>query len=293
MTAVLMDGRTLASEMEEQMKEEVRRLRSSGIDPTLATILVGDDPASKVYVRSKHRAAERVGIKTVNFALPGSATEEELGLLIAGLNADPSVNGILLQLPLPGDLGARRMTDLIDPSKDVDGLTTANAGRLVYGESDLVPCTPRGVMELLHHYGVKIKGSHVVIINRSTLVGKPLHHLLLNEDATVTVCHSKSEGLPSMAQHADILITAVGRKPGFSVTADMVKEGAVVVDVAMNRVGGKLSGDVDFDEVSAKASLITPVPGGVGPMTVTMLMKNTLIAAAKQHKTVVRTVAHG
>jgi methylenetetrahydrofolate dehydrogenase (NADP+) / methenyltetrahydrofolate cyclohydrolase len=287
MTATIMDGSALARELEAAMKEEVKALKNSGVSPKLATVLVGDDQASKVYVRSKHKAAERVGIATLNNTLPGDISEGELEKALSELNRDPEVNGILLQLPLPGHISPRRMTDMIDPRKDVDGLTTANAGRLVYGESDLIPCTPRGVMELLRRYEVRLRGAHAVIINRSSLVGKPLYHLLLEEDATVTVCHSRSEGLAGITSRADILVTAVGRRPAFVVTADMVKEGAVVVDVAMNRVEGKLLGDVDFVPVSEKASLITPVPGGVGPMTVTMLLRNTIIAARRQNGLIV------
>jgi methylenetetrahydrofolate dehydrogenase (NADP+)/methenyltetrahydrofolate cyclohydrolase len=290
MTAVLMDGTALSASLEERMKGAIEKMKASGTEPTLATILVGDEQASKVYVASKHRAAERVGIKSRSFVLPERATEDELASLIVGLNADRSVNGILLQLPLPPHLDELRMVERIDPQKDVDGLTATNAGRLVYGRTDLVPCTPKGIMELLHHYRISIGSSRAVIINRSRLVGKPLHSLLLAEDATVTVCHSKSTELSSLTRQADILVTAVGRRPNFTVTADMVKEGAVVVDVAMNRVDGKLVGDVDYREVSEKASYITPVPGGVGPMTVVMLMRNTLIAAEKQNQLVVSQV---
>lgn len=290
MTAIPMDGRALSASLEERLKAVAEKMKVSGTEPTLATILVGDDPASKVYVASKHRAAARVGIGSRSYVLPERATEDELASLIAGLNADRSVNGILLQLPLPPQLDELRMLDRIDPEKDVDGLTATNAGRLVYGRTDLVPCTPRGIMELLHHYRIPIGSSRAVIINRSTLVGKPLHSLLLAEDATVTVCHSKSTELPSLTQQADILVTAVGRRPHFVVTADMVKEGAVVVDVAMNRVDGKLVGDVDYQGVSEKASYVTPVPGGVGPMTVVMLMRNTLIAAERQNHLVVSQV---
>ena len=286
MTATIMDGKALAASIEEQIKVEVQRMQESGVRPSLATILVGEDPASSVYVRSKHRAAERVGISSKGFELPERTSEGELLALIDELNSDPSVNGILLQMPLPGHLGEHRMIERIKPEKDVDGLTTANAGKLVYGVTDLVPCTPRGVMELLHHYAVPIRSARAVVINRSTLVGKPLHHLLLGEDATVTVCHSKSADLPSMTRDADILVTAVGRRPGFIVTADMVKAGAAVIDVAMNRSDGKLVGDVDFEGVSKKAGYITPVPGGVGPMTVVMLMQNTLIAAGTQSRAV-------
>ena len=291
MTATQMDGKALASKISEALKAEVAKLKASGVVPTLATILVGEDPPSKVYVASKHRAAERVGIASISHNLPESTTEDELLSLISSLNSDPKVSGILLQLPLPRHLHERRIIEHISPDKDVDGLTPTNTGKLVYGESDLVPCTPRGVMELLHHYRVTIPSSTVVIINRSTLVGKPLYHLLLAEDATVTMCHSKSSDLPSVSRRADILITAVGRRPGFVLTPEMVKDGAVVVDVAMNRVEGKLMGDADFDGISRKASLITPVPGGVGPMTVVMLMQNTVIAASRQRGKVLKPVA--
>ena len=292
MTAVVMDGKALAAELGDSLKADVEKMRASGVEPTLATILVGDDPASKVYVASKHRAAGRLGIRTLSHNLPHDSTEGELAALVASLNADPGVNGILLQLPLPPHLDERAMLEHLCPAKDVDGLTAANAGRLVYGEGDLVPCTPKGVMGLLHHYDVPIRSSRAVIVNRSPLVGRPLYQLLLNEDATLTVCHSKSADLRSITREADILITAVGRRPQFTVTAEMVKEGAAVVDVAMNRVDGKLMGDVDFEGVSKKASHITPVPGGVGPMTVMMLMQNTVIAARSQSHILVPTVTN-
>jgi methylenetetrahydrofolate dehydrogenase (NADP+)/methenyltetrahydrofolate cyclohydrolase len=283
MTAVIMDGRAVALETKQTLKEETEYMKKVGVEPKLATILVGDDGPSKTYVASKHRAAQEIGIKSENHVLPGIAKEEELADLIDGLNSNPSVNGILLQLPLPQHLDSRKMIERISAAKDVDGLTSENMGLLFYGQASLVPCTPRGVMELLHHYKIPIAGSRAVIINRSTLVGKPLMHLLLGENATVTVCHSKSRDLLGLTRQADILITAVGRRPQFSVTREMVREGAVVIDVAMNRVAGKLVGDVDFEGVSPKASFITPVPGGVGPMTVIMLMQNTLVAAAQQH----------
>jgi methylenetetrahydrofolate dehydrogenase (NADP+) / methenyltetrahydrofolate cyclohydrolase len=278
-----MDGKAVASQVKQTLKEEVEYMKKVGVQPKIATVLVGDDPPSKVYLASKHRAAGEIGIMSENHTLPGFAGEDEVADLIDGLNADPSVNGILLQLPLPQHLDGRRMIERISPHKDVDGLTSENMGLLFYGQANLIPCTPRGVMELLHHYKIPIAGSRAVIINRSTLVGKPLLHLLLAEDATVTVCHSKSRDLLGITRQADILISAVGRRPQFSVTREMVRDGAVVIDVAMNRVGGKLLGDVDFEGVSPKASYITPVPGGVGPMTVIMLMENTLVAAAKQH----------
>lgn len=281
MTAIIMDGKTLAEGIEERLKADIAKLRFQGVEPTLATILVGDDPASKMYVARKHRAAERIGITSMSHRLPAEAPEAELSSLIRRLNSDASVSGILLQLPLPPHLDERRMIELIAPPKDVDGLTSTNSGKLFYGDTDLAPCTPKGVMELLHSYHIKTASSNCVIINRSALVGKPLYHLLLGEDATVTTCHSKSRDLASLTGRADILITAVGKRPSFAVTADMVKDGAVVIDIAMNRVDGRLVGDVDFEEVSKKASYVTPVPGGVGPMTVVMLMRNTLIAASK------------
>lgn len=283
MTPVIMDGKAVAAEVKETLRGEVEYMKKVGVQPKIATILVGDDPPSKVYLASKHRTAGEIGISSENHTLPGLSTEEDLMGVIDRLNADPSVNGILLQLPLPQHLDSRKMIERISPHKDVDGLTSQNLGLLFYGQASLIPCTPRGVMELLHHYKIPIAGSRVVIINRSTLVGKPLAHLLLSEDATVTICHSKSRDLLGITRQADILISAVGRRPQFIVTRDMVKEGTTVIDVAMNRVAGKLSGDVDFDGVSPKASYITPVPGGVGPMTVIMLMENTLVAAAKQH----------
>jgi methylenetetrahydrofolate dehydrogenase (NADP+)/methenyltetrahydrofolate cyclohydrolase len=253
------------------------------VTPKLATVLVGDDAPSKVYLAGKHRAAQEVGIALETHHLPGTSPPQDLGLLIRRLNADNSVNGILLQLPLPSHLEARSMIELISPDKDVDGLTSVNMGRLFYNKGVLIPCTPKGVMELLHHYKVPLAGSRCVVINRSPLVGRPLMHLLLAEDATVTVCHSKSIDFLSLARQADVLVTAVGRRPGFTLTREMVKDGAVVVDVAMNRLHGKLVGDAEFEEVAKKASMITPVPGGVGPMTVAMLLENTLIAAALQN----------
>jgi methylenetetrahydrofolate dehydrogenase (NADP+)/methenyltetrahydrofolate cyclohydrolase len=279
-----MDGKTLASRIRQTLREETEYMKKVGVEPRLATILVGDDQASRVYLASKHNAAAEVGIKSENFRLPGTASADDLTTLIRRLNSDPTVNGILLQLPLPSHLDGRKMIEQISPTKDVDGLTSANMGLLMYGQASLMPCTPRGVMELLHHYKIPIAGARAVIINRSTLVGKPLLHMLLSEDATVTVCHSKSRNLLSITRQADILVTAVGRRPPFTLTREMVKDRVVVIDVAMNKVGGKLMGDVDFESVSRKASFITPVPGGVGPMTVVMLMQNTLIAAAKQHK---------
>jgi methylenetetrahydrofolate dehydrogenase (NADP+) / methenyltetrahydrofolate cyclohydrolase len=283
MTAIVMDGRALAAEVKASLALETEMMKKAGVEPKIATVLVGDDAPSKVYLASKHRAAQEVGVKSENYRLPGTSTAEDLSILIRRLNADKSVNGILLQLPLPSHLDRRSMIELISPDKDVDGLTSVNMGRLFYNQGILIPCTPKGIMGLLHRYNVALAGSRCVVVNRSALVGKPLLHLLLGEDATVTVCHSKSKDFFSFTRQADVIITAVGRRPAFTLTRDMVKEGAVVIDVAMNRVHGKLVGDVDFDEVAKKASMITPVPGGVGPMTVVMLMENTLIAAALQN----------
>lgn len=283
MTAAIMDGKALAAQVKARLAQETDMMKRVGVQPKLATILVGDDAPSKVYVAGKHKAAQELGIGLETYHLPGTSPAADLALLVRRLNADKTVNGILLQLPLPSHLDPRESIELISPAKDVDGLTTANMGLLFYNQAVLVPCTPKGVMELLKHYMVPLAGRRCVIINRSALVGRPLIHLLLAEDATVIVCHSKSTELLSLTRQADVLVTAVGRRPEFTLSRDMVKDGAVVVDVAMNRLHGKLVGDADFDQVSTKASMITPVPGGVGPMTVAMLMENTLIAAALQN----------
>jgi methylenetetrahydrofolate dehydrogenase (NADP+) / methenyltetrahydrofolate cyclohydrolase len=283
MTAVIMDGKALAAEVKGRLAQEAEMMKGAGVQPKLATILVGDDAPSKVYLGGKHRAAQEVGLGLETYHLPGTSPADDLALLLRRLNADRSVNGILLQLPLPSHLDPRKMIELISPEKDVDGLTAANMGKLFYNQGVLVPCTPKGVMELLYHYNVPLAGSRCVVINRSALVGRPLMHLMLAEDATVTVCHSKSVDFLSLTRQADVVVTAVGRRPGFTLTREMVKDGAVVIDVAMNRLHGKLVGDAEFEEVAQKASMITPVPGGVGPMTVAMLMENTLIAAALQN----------
>ena len=274
-----MDGRACSSKIKESLKEKVESMKGKGMEPVLATILVGDDPSSKLYVGSKHKVAAEIGISSKNFQLPSDAKPDELKTLISELNADETVDGILLQLPIPKHLDSRQLIEGMSPDKDVDGLTSTNMGRLVNGEPFLVPCTPLGVVELLHQYSIPMSGKNVVIINRSSLVGKPLFHLLLREDATVTICHSKSRNIASFTTNADMVVTAVGQRPPFTLIGEMVKEGAVVVDVATNRVEGKLVGDADFDGVSKKASYITPVPGGIGPMTVIMLMSNTLKAA--------------
>jgi len=282
MTATLMDGKALALDVKDRLRNQVSRLKSQGVEPTLATILVGDNPASKTYLDIKHKAARDIGVKSVNYTLGPATTHAELTALISDLNSQSAVHGILLQLPLPAHLDAVYALAGISPEKDVDGLTPAYVNRLFYYKASLVPCTAKGIMALLHRYEVPISGAHVVVINRSMLVGRPLYQLLLGEDATVTVCHSKTRNLPEISRDADIVVTAVGRRPTFTLTADMVKEGAVVIDVAMNRVEGRMVGDADFEPVAAKASYITPVPGGVGPMTVAMLLENTVAATTNQ-----------
>ncbi len=282
--AILIDGKETARAVRGEIRDAVAAFtKESGVIPGLAVVIVGDDPASRVYVRNKHRACEEVGIRSDVHALPADTSEAELLALVAGLNADPTVNGILVQLPLPKHLDEEKVILAIDPAKDVDAFHPVNVGKIMIGNFTFAPCTPAGVMELLRHYNIPVAGKHCVIIGRSNIVGKPQAMLMLKENATVTVCHSRTVGLGDITRTADILVAAVGR-PGF-VTADMVRDGAVVIDVGINRTAeGKLCGDVDFAAVSEKASYITPVPGGVGPMTITMLLKNTLAAAKDQLK---------
>jgi methylenetetrahydrofolate dehydrogenase (NADP+)/methenyltetrahydrofolate cyclohydrolase len=277
MSARIIDGKAVAAQVRERVRAEVAELEPK---PGLATILVGDDPASHVYVRNKRRACEEVGIRSIHHELDASVPEPELADLIARLGEDDSVSGILLQLPVPGHIDADAMIELIDPRKDVDGLTTTNAGLLVQGHEGLVSCTPAGVMELLHSEEVELRGAEAVVIGRSQLVGRPLASLLLARDATVTMCHSRTRHLADVCNRADVLIAAVGRP--HLVTAEMVREGAVVIDVGINRTDDGLVGDVDFDAVREKAAAITPVPGGVGPMTIAMLLVNTVKAARIQ-----------
>jgi len=279
-SARVIDGRAVAAKVRERVTAEVADLREHGVTPGLATVLVGEDPASHVYVRMKRKACEEVGISSTHHEVPGVAPEAELRSLLEGLGSDPTVNGILLQLPLPGHLDALEMTALIPPEKDVDGLTPLSAGLLAHGRDSLVPCTPAGVMELLREAGAELEGARAVVLGRSQLVGKPVTALLLAANATVTHCHSRTRDLPAVCREADILIAAVGR-PG-TVTADMVREGAVVIDVGTNRTDDGLVGDVDFGPVSERAGAITPVPGGVGPMTIAMLLSNTVKAARAQ-----------
>jgi len=268
------DGRAVAAEVRARIRRQVADL---DLTPGLATVLVGDDPASHVYVGSKRKACAEAGMESFHHELGADASQDEVAELIGTLNADPRVHGILLQLPVPEGLDGSALTALIDPRKDVDGLTPVNAGLLVQGRDAMVPCTPNGVMVLLDHVDTPLEGADAVILGRSDLVGRPLVSLLLHRNATVTVCHSRTRGLAEVCSRADVLIAAVGR-PGL-VTAEMVKEGATVIDVGINRVDGKLVGDVDFDSVEPRARAITPVPGGVGPMTIAMLLDNTLSAA--------------
>ena len=281
MTATIMDGKLVAAEVKREVTDRVKSLQRQGVRPSLSTVLIGDDPASATYLRAKHKACEEVGIKSENHHLASNTPQDKLEALIDQLNHDDRVHGILVQLPLPKQLEEDRAIGKLDPDKDVDGLHPVNIGRLASGTEGLVPCTPKGVVRLLQYYKVAISGSKVAIVNRSNLVGRPLAMLLLNRDATVTICHSKTKDLAKITRDADILVTAIGR-PEVRIGPDYVKHGATVVDVAISRVDGKLRGDVDFELVSKIAEKITPVPGGVGPMTVAMLLENTVQTAASQ-----------
>ncbi len=278
MSAKILDGKMVSKRIKDELKNEVTALKEKGITPGLAVIIVGEDPASQIYVASKERACAEIGVYSEKHALPAETTEEQLLALIADLNKRPEISGILCQLPLPGHINEERILLSIDPSKDVDAFHPANVGKIMIGNFDFLPCTPAGVMELIAESGIDITGKNCVVIGRSNIVGKPMSMLLLHKHGTVTICHSRTENLAEITKKADILVAAVGRAN--FVTADMVKEGAVVIDVGMNRPeGGKLCGDVDYEAVSQVASAITPVPGGVGPMTIAMLMKNTVKAA--------------
>ena len=275
------DGKAISAAVKEAVKAEVAQLKEKAITTGLAVIIVGEDPASKVYVSNKKKACEALGMISREYALPENTTEDELISLIEKLNSDKEINGILCQLPLPKHINEKKVIDSIIPEKDVDAFHPQNVGKIMIGDYDFVPCTPAGIMEMLKYENIDVSGKRCVVIGRSNIVGKPMAMLLLHKNGTVTVCHSKTENLKEICREADILVAAVGRAN--FVTADMVKEGAVVIDVGMNRVDGKLCGDVDFDSVKDKTSAITPVPGGVGPMTIAMLMKNTLTAAKKQN----------
>ena len=280
MSAKIIGGKEISAKVKEQVRAEVERDK---LNVGLAVVIVGDDPASRVYVNNKKKACEFCGIKSFEYALPAETTEKELLELVDTLNADKNVNGILVQLPLPKHLDEKKVIEHISPLKDVDAFHESNVGKIMIGNYAFLPCTPAGCMELIHSTGVEVSGKDCVVIGRSNIVGKPMAMLLLHENGTVTICHSKTKNLAEVCARADILIAAVGR-PNF-VTADMIKDGAVVIDVGINRLeNGQLCGDVKFDEVSEKAGWITPVPGGVGPMTIAMLMRNTVTAYRIQNE---------
>ncbi len=281
--AVLIDGKHVSTVLKEQIADEVKEFKEKfGKAPALAVIKVGNDPASAVYVRNKHKACAAAGITSYEYNLPEETTEEELLSKVDELNKNPEVNGILVQLPLPKHISEDAIINAISCEKDVDAFHPINTGKIFSGKYDFLPCTPAGVMELLKYYNIDISGKECVVLGRSNIVGKPMAHLLLGANGTVTVCHSKTANLKEVTRRADILVVAIGRAK--FVTADMVKPGAVVIDVGINRLDdGKLCGDVDFDEVFKIASAITPVPGGVGPMTITVLLKNTMTAAIRQN----------
>jgi len=290
MTAQIIDGEQVAADMREELKAEAAKLKEQGIVPGLGVILVGDDPASKFYVTAKERTCEEIGVYSDDNRLPADTSQKDLMALVERMNKDPKINGILVQLPLPEDLNEADVLLSIDSAKDVDGFHPMNVGKMVVGEKAFLPCTPHGIIQLLVRSGVTIEGADVVIVGRSNIVGKPLANMLIqkqpNRNATVTVCHTRTKDLARHTRQADIVIAAAGRPN--TITADMIKEGAVVIDVGVNRVddatkkkGYRLVGDVDFEAVKEKASLITPVPGGVGPMTITMLLYNTIESAKR------------
>lgn len=279
MAAQLLDGKAMSAELREELALRVQRLKGKGVTPGLAVILVGDDPASQIYVKNKELGCQQVNIHSVTIRLPETASQAELEAQIDKLNADASIHGILVQLPLPQGLDEAAALARILPEKDVDGFQLQNAGKLFTGQQGVVACTPKGAMEMLHRTGIDLSGKEAVVVGRSNIVGKPMAMLLLQENATVTICHSRTANLAEHTRRADVLVAAVG-KPRF-ITADMVKPGAVVIDVGINRVDGKVVGDVDFDAVREVASWITPVPGGVGRMTITMLLANTIEAAER------------
>ncbi len=279
--AAIINGKDVAAKIREEVAADVKKLEQQGITPGLAVVIVGDDPASKTYVKNKKLACEAVGIYSEEYALPANATQEELLTLVHQLNKKQDIDGILVQSPLPDGFNEQLVIENINPQKDVDAFHPVNVGRIMIGDYSFLPCTPAGVIELIHAAGVEIQGKRCVVIGRSNIVGKPMAMLLLHEHGTVTVCHSRTEHLAQICSQADILVAAVGKAK--FVKEDMVKEGAVVIDVGMNRdENGKLCGDVDFNSVEKKVSFITPVPGGVGPMTIAMLLKNTVTAAKHQ-----------
>ncbi len=281
MSAKIIDGRIVANKIRTTLENKINKLTRDGIVPCLATLLVGKDDASTIYVNSKQKAALALGIRTRDFRFDPKITENELRDLVKSLNEDRNIHGILVQMPLPPHINEFSIINTINPAKDVDGLTTSNAGLLVNGIDSLVPCTPLGILRLLEHYGIVVESMNTVIVNRSKLVGIPLAHLLLQKNATVTICHSKTRELGKLLSEADLIVTAVGNADRFQLKSNLVKEGVIVIDVGNNRLNGKVTGDVDFESVKHKASWITPVPGGVGPMTITMLLSNTVKAASQ------------
>lgn len=287
MPAVIIDGKKISAEVKAELASEVDALKEKGVVPGLAVVLVGDDPASKVYVANKEKACAELGIRSIKRELPATTSEEELLALVAELNADPEVDGLLVQLPLPGHVDEKRVLEAIDPDKDVDGFHPVNVGRLVVGERGFRPATPSGIMKLLEKTGVDLKGKEAVVVGRSNIVGKPVALMLLEKHATVTICHSRTRDLAEVTMRAEVLVVAVGRPR--MITADMIRPGAVVIDVGVNRLpDGKLAGDVDFEGAAKVAGAITPVPGGVGPMTIAMLMVNAVEAAKRREREMVR-----
>ena len=281
--ATIMDGKALSLKLKEQMKQRIAQLKQQGINPKLVVVLVGDNSASQVYVRNKHKSCGEVGIESEVITMPEQTTQQELLEVVERLNQDETVDGILVQLPLPKQIDEKTVLRSILPEKDVDGFHPVNVGLLSIGDECFAPATPSGIIAMFQEYGIDIAGKNCVVIGRSNVVGKPMAALLLKNNATVTICHSKTEDLASYTRRADVVIVATGRR--HTLTAEMVKEGAVVVDVGMNRnEQGKLCGDVDYEEVKEKASFITPVPGGVGPMTITELLENTIQAAQRHHR---------
>ena len=281
--ATIMDGKALSLKLKEQMKQRIAQLKQQGINPKLVVVLVGDNSASQVYVRNKHKSCGEVGIESEVITMPEQTTQQELLEVVERLNQDETVDGILVQLPLPKQIDEKTVLRSILPEKDVDGFHPVNVGLLSIGDECFAPATPSGIIAMFQEYGIDIAGKNCVVIGRSNIVGKPMAMLLLHRNATVTICHSHTKNLKEVCASADILVSAVGK--AHFITADMVKEGAIVIDVGMNHdENGKLCGDVEFAEVEPKASYITPVPGGVGPMTITMLMKNTLRAAEMKQK---------
>lgn len=279
MPGKLIDGNAVSATVRSRLTNTVSTLKEKGISPCLATVLVGNDPASAIYIQNKQKAAKQIGLITQDYRLKEDVKQNELVVLIETLNNDPIVHGILVQLPLPKHINVFDIINKIAPGKDVDGLTSINSGLLLHDKASLKPCTPSGIIELLDHYKIEIRSQNVTIVNRSILVGKPLALLMLARDATVTICHSKSVNLNRLLLQSDIIVTAVGDRNKFMLRSEMIKDKAVVIDVGTNRQSGKLVGDVDFESVKEKASWITPVPGGVGPMTIAMLLSNTVMAA--------------